>query len=58
MPLPVAPCHVNVWLRQDGNGYGDCLRPDPLGMERLHPGYPIVRVVVTYLHPDHIRLAT
>lgn len=66
LPLPMALDHINVWALRDGEGWtvvDTGLRtPDsmaaweaalagPLG------GLPVVRVVCTHMHPDHVGLA-
>jgi glyoxylase-like metal-dependent hydrolase (beta-lactamase superfamily II) len=70
MPLPFALDHINLWLlrdRQDGvEGWTivDCgITSDPtraaweqVFAKRLD-GLPVLRVIVTHMHPDHIGLA-
>ena len=63
MPLPFALDHINLWLLDDGpdwtlvdTGYGDAVTREL--WERhfaatLH-GRPLVRVVATHCHPDHL----
>lgn len=70
LPLPFALDHVNVWLLRDTfNGRDgwtvvDCgVTRDNLKaqweqvFERALEGLPVVRVLVTHMHPDHIGLA-
>ncbi|MCC7258133.1 MAG: MBL fold metallo-hydrolase [Gammaproteobacteria bacterium] len=70
MPLPFALDHVNLWLlrdRQDGrDGWAivDCgIANDATraAWEQLFAngleGLPVLRVIVTHLHPDHVGLA-
>ena len=70
MPLPFALDHINLWLlrdRQDGiDGWtivdcgvtSDTTRAawDQIFANELD-GLPVLRVVVTHMHPDHIGLA-
>lgn len=70
MPLPFALDHINLWLLRDriGEREGwtlvDCGIDDPA--TRGHwmriftsglDGLPILRVIVTHMHPDHVGLA-
>lgn len=70
MPLPFALDHINLWLLRDridgqeGWTVVDCgvARPEVKALweqafEEALAGLPIVRVVVTHMHPDHIGLA-
>lgn len=70
LPLPFALDHVNVWLLRDeiGGRKGwtliDCGvdRADVRQcwddvLERELEGLPVLRVVVTHMHPDHVGLA-
>ena len=67
MPLPFALDHINLWLirdEQDGQpGWAvvDCGVAQPVvqqAWERLFEealdGLPVLRVIVTHMHPDHI----
>ena len=63
MPLPFALNHINLWLLDDERGVtvvdtGVGLPPTRQLWERLFAGElaerPIVRVLVTHFHPDHI----
>jgi len=63
MPLPFALNHINLWLLEDGDGVtavdtGVGLPPTRAFWEALFAGAlaerPIVRVLVTHFHPDHI----
>src|SRR5215470_6058308 len=63
MPLPFALNHINLWLLDDGRGVtvvdtGVGLAPTRELWERLFASEladrPIVRVLVTHFHPDHI----
>jgi glyoxylase-like metal-dependent hydrolase (beta-lactamase superfamily II) len=66
LPLPLALDHVNVWAatEPDGwtlidTGYGD-QRSRDLWVRLLEgplAGGPVVRVVATHMHPDHVGLA-
>ncbi|MCC6870197.1 MAG: MBL fold metallo-hydrolase [Burkholderiales bacterium] len=63
MPLPFALDHVNLWLVEgaDGwtlidTGYGDAATRELWErhfVDSLH-GVPIVRIVATHCHPDHL----
>lgn len=70
MPLPFALDHINLWLLRDridgreGWTVVDCgvARPEVQALwERIFEesleGLPILRVVVTHMHPDHVGLA-
>jgi glyoxylase-like metal-dependent hydrolase (beta-lactamase superfamily II) len=70
MPLPFALNHINLWLlrdRQDGrDGWSivDCGIADDAtraAWEQLFAtgldGLPVLRVICTHLHPDHLGLA-
>jgi glyoxylase-like metal-dependent hydrolase (beta-lactamase superfamily II) len=70
MPLPFALDHINLWLlrdRDDGpRGLGDrrlrhCQRRHArrlgAGVRQRTAGLPVLRVIVTHMHPDHIGLA-
>jgi glyoxylase-like metal-dependent hydrolase (beta-lactamase superfamily II) len=63
MPLPFALDHINLWLLEDQGGVtivdtGVGLSPTRDLWERLFAGTlrdrPIVRVLVTHFHPDHM----
>jgi len=63
MPLPFALDHINLWLLDDADGVtavdtGVGLPPTRAFWEQLFAGpladRPIVRVLVTHFHPDHI----
>jgi glyoxylase-like metal-dependent hydrolase (beta-lactamase superfamily II) len=66
MPMPMALDHINLWLLEDGDGWTvvdtglasedsraiwEGLLKDFMG------GKPIIRVICTHMHPDHIGLA-
>lgn len=70
MPLPFALDHINLWLLRDriegrdGWTLIDCgvARPEVKELwgkifEQALEGLPILRVVVTHMHPDHVGLA-
>lgn len=70
LPLPFALDHVNAWLLRDeidgrqGWSVVDCgvSRDDVKGLweqvfENVLEGLPILRVIVTHMHPDHVGLA-
>lgn len=70
LPLPFALDHINVWLLKDefDGQLGWTLidtgvaRPEQKGIwqsvfEQGLEGLPIVRVLVTHMHPDHVGLA-
>ena len=70
MPLPFALDHINIWLLRDtfegrdGWTVVDCgvSRPEVRSLweqvfEQVLEGLPIVRVIVTHMHPDHVGLA-
>src|SRR5262249_12686973 len=63
MPLPFALNHINLWLLEDERGTtvidtGVGLAPTRELWERLFAGElaqrPVVRVIVTHFHPDHV----
>jgi len=63
MPLPFALDHINLWLLDDERGItvvdtGIGLPPTRALWERLFAGElaerPIVRVLITHFHPDHM----
>src|SRR5215469_7424495 len=66
MPLPFALDHINLWLLEDGAGWtivdtGIATAQTRTAWEQVFAerlgGLPIVRVIVTHYHPDHIGLA-
>lgn len=70
MPLPFALDHINLWLLRDridgrdGWTIVDCgvNRPEVLELwQRIFDdefeGLPVLRVIVTHMHPDHVGLA-
>ncbi|MFN5776300.1 MAG: MBL fold metallo-hydrolase, partial [Burkholderiaceae bacterium] len=70
MELPFALNHINLWLlRDEVNGIAgwtvvDCCIDRPTAraqwegiFSQLMQSLPIVRVIVTHMHPDHIGLA-
>lgn len=71
MPLPFALDHINLWLLRDrvegreGWAIIDCgvARDDLRGyweqvLENELDGLPVLRVIVTHMHPDHVGLAS
>lgn len=70
MPLPFALDHINLWLIRDNidgvNGWTivDCgiARDEVKALwqtvfDNVLDGLPVLRVVVTHMHPDHVGLA-
>ena len=66
MPLPVALDHINLWLLEDEGGWtvvdtGVANDATRAAWERVIDtaldGKPVVRVLCTHMHPDHIGLA-
>jgi len=70
MPLPFALDHINLWLikdvidGQEGWTIVDCgIAKDEVKaiweavFENILQGMPVLRVIVTHMHPDHIGLA-
>lgn len=70
MPLPFALDHINLWLLRDridgrdGWTIVDCgISRDEVKtlweqvFENELEGLPVLRVIVTHMHPDHIGLA-
>lgn len=70
MALPFALDHINLWLLKDtidgvdGWTVVDCCLDNPLARAQWQQvfddsldGLPILRVVVTHMHPDHLGLA-
>jgi glyoxylase-like metal-dependent hydrolase (beta-lactamase superfamily II) len=63
MPLPFALNHVNLWLLRDEGGWtavdtGFAVDAVRAAWQQLLPEYPLVRLLVTHFHPDHLGLAT
>ncbi|MEO0437445.1 MAG: MBL fold metallo-hydrolase [Pseudomonadota bacterium] len=65
-PMPMALDHINVWLLEDGDGWtvvdtglnlGDAREQWEGIFERVLKGRPILRVICTHMHPDHVGLA-
>lgn len=65
-PMPMSLDHINIWLLEDGEGWtvvDTCLAlPDAREIwEQLFAGFmagkPVVRVICTHMHPDHLGLA-
>ena len=63
MPLPFALDHINLWLLEEGNGYTlvDCgyANAETRALWERHftetlDGRPLVRIVATHCHPDHL----
>ena len=66
LPLPLALDHINVWALRDGAGWtlvdtGLRTPPSMDAWERALSGplegRPVLRVICTHMHPDHIGLA-
>ena len=66
MPMPMALDHINLWLLEDGDGWtvvdkGLAYEDSRTIWEGLFGdfmgGKPILRVICTHMHPDHIGLA-
>ena len=70
MPLPFALDHINIWLLRDqidgreGWTVVDCgvARPEVQALwekifEDVLEGLPVLRVLVTHMHPDHVGLS-
>jgi glyoxylase-like metal-dependent hydrolase (beta-lactamase superfamily II) len=67
MRLPFALNHINLWLLEDGPGWTivDCGYAldetrdawQRIFAERLN-GRPVLRIIVTHFHPDHMGLAS
>ena len=66
MPLPFRLDHINLWLLDDGVGWtavdtGIARAEVQEAWERIFAtrlgGRPLVRVIVTHFHPDHMGLA-
>jgi len=63
MPLPFALDHVNLWLLQDEGGWtavdtGFDVAPIRAAWDQVLPEHPLVRLLVTHFHPDHLGLAS
>jgi glyoxylase-like metal-dependent hydrolase (beta-lactamase superfamily II) len=65
-PMPMSLDHINLWLLEDDDGWtvvDTCLNLDSAQAqwEQLFSGFmgnkPVVRVICTHLHPDHVGLA-
>ncbi|MFT4822217.1 MAG: glyoxylase-like metal-dependent hydrolase (beta-lactamase superfamily II) [Halioglobus sp.] len=65
-PMPMSLDHINLWLLEDENGWtvvDTCLGIDSAKavweqiFKEFMDGKPIVRVICTHLHPDHVGLA-
>lgn len=70
MPLPFALNHINLWLLRDRIGDREGWTVIDCGIDRAEvrdcwealfeqalEGLPVLRVVVTHMHPDHVGLA-
>lgn len=66
LPLPMALDHINVWAIRDGDGWTvvDTGVGTPDGIAAWEAafagpleGRPVVRVICTHMHPDHVGLA-
>jgi glyoxylase-like metal-dependent hydrolase (beta-lactamase superfamily II) len=67
MPLPFALDHINIWLLEDDAGW--TIVDTGIGSNRTRDhwerifatslgGKPVIRVIATHFHPDHVGLAT
>ena len=67
MPLPFALDHINIWLLEDDAGW--TIVDTGIGSNRTREywerifasalgGKPVIRVIATHFHPDHVGLAT
>ncbi len=65
-PMPMSLDHINIWLLEDEDGWtvvDTCLGISSAKAiwEQLFSGFmqgkPVVRVICTHLHPDHVGLA-
>ena len=65
-PMPMSLDHINIWLLEDEQGWtvvDTCLNlPEARHTwEQLFSGFmqgkPVVRVICTHMHPDHVGLA-
>ncbi len=66
LPLPMALDHVNVYALRDADGWtvvdtglnvGRCRKAWEAALAGALSGAPVVRVLVTHHHPDHVGLA-
>lgn len=67
MPLPFALRWINLWLLEDGEGWTVVDTGVATDESRAHwtrifaspalRGKPVIRVLVTHMHPDHVGLA-
>src|ERR1700756_2900459 len=66
MPLPFALDHINLWLLEDGPGWtivdtGYAMPETTARWERILAErlgrLPVMRIIATHHHPDHIGLA-
>ena len=66
MPLPFALVHINLWLLEDGAGWtiidtGVCVDDAKAVWKKTFAttmqDRPVMRVMVTHLHPDHVGCA-
>jgi len=66
MPLPFALDHINLWALEDAAGWTlvdtgiDAVGTRELWLQLLQgplAGKPVLRIVVTHFHPDHIGVA-
>jgi glyoxylase-like metal-dependent hydrolase (beta-lactamase superfamily II) len=66
MSLPFALDHINLWVLEDGDGWTivDCGITDDAtkaAWEQVFAtalqGKPVIRVIATHMHPDHLGLA-
>ena len=64
--MPMSLDHINLWLLEDGDGWtvvDTCLNIESAReqWESLFKGFmggkPVIRVICTHLHPDHVGLA-
>jgi glyoxylase-like metal-dependent hydrolase (beta-lactamase superfamily II) len=65
-PMPMSLDHINLWLLEDDEGWtvvDTCLGISEAKkiweqiFEEFMEGKPVVRVICTHLHPDHVGLA-
>jgi glyoxylase-like metal-dependent hydrolase (beta-lactamase superfamily II) len=67
MPLPFALDHINIWLLEDDAGW--IIVDTGIGSNRTREywerifasalgGKPVIRVIATHFHPDHVGLAS